>query len=99
MDQYCQLWNQFCISHNIATNKVPLFATSPDLVVMTKQIGKSDPRSILCRSPEMEALIRSECTKLIEDWKQKAFPYDGLIYMMLAEEPYKVSTTERSWPD
>jgi hypothetical protein len=47
----------------------------------------------------MEALIRSECTKLIEDWKQKAFTYDGLIYMMLVEEPYKVSTTERSWPN
>ena len=64
-----------------------MFATSPDLVVMTKQIGRSDPRSIICRSPEMEALIRSECTKLIEDWKQKSFVYDGLIYMMLAEEP------------
>ena len=35
----------------------------------------------------MDALIRAECAKLIEDWKQKAFVYDGLIYMMLIEEP------------
>lgn len=35
----------------------------------------------------MDALIRAECAKLIEDWKQKAFAYDGLIYMMLLEEP------------
>jgi len=41
----------------------------------------------MSRSPEMQALIRSECAKLIIDWKQKAFAYDGLIYMMLVEEP------------
>ena len=35
----------------------------------------------------MDTLIRAECAKLIEDWKQKAFAYDGLIYMMLVEEP------------
>ena len=35
----------------------------------------------------MDNLIRAECAKLIEDWKQKAFESDGLIYMMLAEEP------------
>ncbi len=35
----------------------------------------------------MDTLIRAECAKLIDDWKQKAFEYDGLIYMMLAEEP------------
>jgi len=35
----------------------------------------------------MDALIRAECAKLIDDWKQKTFAYDGLIYMMLAEEP------------
>ena len=35
----------------------------------------------------MDNLIRVECAKLIDDWKQKAFAYDGLIYMMLKEEP------------
>jgi hypothetical protein len=34
----------------------------------------------------MDTLIRAECAKLIKDWKQKAFAYDGLIYMMLTEE-------------
>jgi len=64
-----------------------LFETSSGLAVKTKQIGKSIRKSILCRSPEMDALIRAECAKLIDDWKQKAFEYDGLIYMMLKEEP------------
>jgi hypothetical protein len=35
----------------------------------------------------MDNLIRMECAKLIDDWKLKAFEYDGLIYMMLKEEP------------
>ncbi len=87
MNNHRQIWNQFCTTHNIATTKVPLFEASSGLAVKTKQIGKPTPRSILCRSPEMDMLIRAECTKLIDDWKQKAFAYDGLIYMMLVEEP------------
>lgn len=70
---------------------MPLFATSSDLAVKTKQIGKTKLRNILCRSPEMDTLIRAECAKLIDDWKQKAFAYDGLIYMMLLEEPEGVT--------
>ena len=35
----------------------------------------------------MDNLVQTECAKLIDDWKQKAFAYDGLIYMMLVEEP------------
>ena len=65
---------------------MPLFETTSGLAVKTKQIGKPNPRNILCRSPEMNTLIRAECAKLIDDWKQKAFAYDGLIYMMLVEE-------------
>ena len=64
-----------------------MFETSSSLAVKTKQIGKPTPRNILCRSLEMDNLIRVECAKLIIDWKQKAFAYDGLIYMMLKEEP------------
>ena len=63
-----------------------MFETSSGLAVKTKQIGKTKLRNILCRSPEMDNLIRVECAKLIDDWKQKAFEYDGLIYMMLKEE-------------
>ena len=87
MNNHRQIWNEFCTTHSISTNKVPLFETSSDLAVKTKQIGKTTVRSILCRSPEMDTLIRTECAKLIDDWKQKAFAYDGLIYMMLLEEP------------
>jgi len=87
MNNHRQIWNEFCTTHNISTNKVPLFETSSGLAVKTKQISKPTPRSILCRSPEMDTLIRAECAKLIDDWKQKAFAYDGLIYMMLDEEP------------
>ena len=87
MNNHRQIWNEFCSTHNIATTKVPLFETSSVLAVKTKQIGKPTLRSILCRSPEMDTLIRTECAKLIEDWKQKTFAYDGLIYMMLIEDP------------
>ena len=87
MNNHRQIWNEFCTTHSIATNNVPLFETSSGLAVKTKQIGKTKLRNILCRSPEMDTLIRAECAKLIDDWKQKAFAYDGLIYMMLVEEP------------
>ena len=87
MNNHLQIWNQFCTTHSISTNKVHSFETISGLAVKTKQIGKPTPRNILCRSSEMDALIRAECAKLIDDWKQKAFAYDGLIYMMLAEEP------------
>lgn len=86
MNNHRQIWNEFCTTHSISTNKVPLFETSSGLAVKTKQIGKPPLRSILCRSLEMDTLIRTECAKLIDDWKQKAFAYDGLIYMMLVEE-------------
>jgi hypothetical protein len=59
MNNHRQLWNQFCTTHSIATNKVPLFATSSGLAVKTKQIGKSNRKSILCRSHEMDNLIRA----------------------------------------
>ena len=87
MNNHRQIWNEFCATHSIATNKVPLFETLSDLAVKTKQIGKTKLRSILCRSPEMDNLIQTECAKLIDDWEQKAFAYDGLIYMMLVEDP------------
>ena len=60
MNNHQQLWNQFCTTHNIATTKVPLFETSSDLAVKTKQIGKPKLRSILCRSYEMDNLIQVE---------------------------------------
>ena len=60
-------------------SKSPLFQNLPALTVKTKDIGELKLRRILCRTPEMDTLIRAECAKLIDDWKQKAFAYDGLI--------------------
>jgi hypothetical protein len=60
MIQHRQLWNQFCTTHSIATNKVPLFETSSGLSVTTKQIGKPEPRETQYRSPGMDTLILVE---------------------------------------
>ena len=73
MNNHRQIWNEFCSTHNIAITKVPLFETSFDLAVKTKQIGKPTLRIILCRNPEMDNLIRVECAKLIDDWDQMFF--------------------------
>jgi hypothetical protein len=59
MNNHRQIWNQFCTTHNIATTKVPLFEASSGLAVKTKQIGKPTLKSILCRSLEMDNLIRA----------------------------------------
>jgi hypothetical protein len=42
MNNHRQIWNEFCTTNNIATNKVPLFETSSNLAVKTKQIGKPE---------------------------------------------------------
>jgi hypothetical protein len=34
MNNHRQIWNEFCTTHNIATNKVPLFETSFDLAAI-----------------------------------------------------------------
>lgn len=62
---------------------MPLFATGADGVILTKEIGVVRCRRILCRSTEMDALIRNEVDKLVEDYKTTSSAYDGLIYMML----------------
>jgi hypothetical protein len=59
MNNHYQLWNQFWTTHSISTNKVLLFDTSSGLAVKTKQIGKPTLKSILCRSLEMDNLIRA----------------------------------------
>jgi len=57
MNNHKQLWSQFCTTNSIATNNVPLFETISGIAVKTKQIGKTNLRSILCRNPEMDNLI------------------------------------------
>ena len=84
MNQQHRIWNYFCAYHNVYKAKVPLFATI-GLKVQTKVIGRGKLKTILCRNPQMEALIRVECSKLIKDWKEKTYNFDGLIYLMLLE--------------
>ena len=86
MSTTLSLWNRWCEAQNVLAGSVPLSDCDHSRRVLTRRIGSSNPRPVLCRHPEMDALIRAECAKLIDDWKQKAFAYDGLIYMMLVEE-------------
>jgi hypothetical protein len=60
MNNYRKIWDDFCITHSIATTKVPMFETASGLAVKIKQIGKPTFRSILCRSSEMDNLIQVE---------------------------------------
>jgi hypothetical protein len=86
VNQHRQIWNRFCDRHNVRGTWVPMFEVSTDGIVITKRIGKVKERLVLCRSGAMERLVRSECNKLIEDWKAKVSAYDGLIYFMVVEE-------------
>jgi hypothetical protein len=60
------LWEAFCRRYRIAEESVPLFATDNAGHVQTKSWGKAS-RPILCRSEEMEALVRRETAKLVAD--------------------------------
>jgi hypothetical protein len=73
------LWTKFCERH--IDSCVPLFATEGN-TVLTKTIGRNGGRSVLLRSPEMEALVLRETQKLVEDWKVGSHRFDGLIYCM-----------------
>jgi len=42
MNNHRQIWNEFCITHNIATTKVPLFDTSSGLTV------EAELKSVFC---------------------------------------------------
>lgn len=75
-------WNALCSRFSIAQKAVPLFDTQPDGSVSLKTVGKASTRSLLVRSPAMEAMVRAEAAKLIADHESGAHRLDGLIYMM-----------------
>jgi hypothetical protein len=70
--------------------KVPLFDYVEGGFVKTKQVGNKSPRSVLCRSEQMEKMIRTETDKLVMDWESKQHEYQGLIYVMFLSESEKV---------
>jgi hypothetical protein len=76
-----ELWNNFCRNNNILENSVQLF-DNKDMYVSTKTIGNQSQRLILNRSSHMEGLVNTEVNKIVEDFHQNTFLYDGLIYLM-----------------
>lgn len=66
----------------MAAQAVPLFDVENDLVVRTQLKGTANPRLILKRSPEMEALVLREVDTLVDDWQRQEHAYDGLIYVI-----------------
>lgn len=87
-----QLWSTLVAKHNIISEGVPLFATT-GFCVRTKQVGKTYIRYVLESSTVMEALVETECDKLIADWHTGKSSYDGLIYLM-----YKLSSDHKVVP-
>jgi hypothetical protein len=64
-----ELWRSFCQSYRIRENSVPLFESDENGFVLTKEIGTTRRRKILQRSSAMEALMRREVEKVIDDHK------------------------------
>jgi hypothetical protein len=81
MTHAANVWNKFCQRFNVVEQSVPLFTTDSDGVVAHRMLGRTS-RSVLMRSPEMEALILAQTQKLVEDWESRTHRYDGLIYCM-----------------
>ncbi|MDS0221039.1 hypothetical protein NDI54_06725 [Haloarcula sp. S1AR25-5A] len=75
------IWQEWTGEYVETKNPIPLFETDDDLNAHFKNYGKDD-RRILKRSEEMEALVREEGRKVINDWSTSDDTYDGLIYLM-----------------
>ena len=75
------IWQQWTDRYIETENPIPLFETDESLSVEYKHYGQ-DNRRILKRSEEMEAAIRGEGRKVINDWSTTDDTYDGLIYLM-----------------
>lgn len=76
------LWRSFCQRYRISEESVPPFECDEGRFVLTKEIGISRRRKILKRSPAMDALMRKEVAKVVEDHKAATALHDGIIYMM-----------------
>jgi len=76
-----EIWQSWTDRYIDTGNPTPLFQTDETLTVGYKNYGKDD-RRILKRSKEMEALVREEGRKVIEDWSTSDDTYGGLIYLM-----------------
>jgi len=75
------IWQQWAERYIDTESPIPLFETDEMLTVDYKHYGRNN-RRILKRSEEMEATIRNEGRKVINDWSTTDDTYDGLIYLM-----------------
>ncbi len=97
--QKVSTWNSFCREHRVLADSVPLFETSGSDVRVTPY-GRKNPVPVLTRSREMDALIKREAAKVVQDFHSGSDEIDGLIYMMLREadgcaEPLYIGKTEK----
>lgn len=76
-----EVWQEWADRYLDVDNPTTLFQVDEQLNVQYKNYGKND-RRILKRSEEMEALVRREGRKVINDWSTADDTYDGLIYLM-----------------
>ena len=77
-----ELWDSFCKRYRIGEESVPLFECDESGFVLSKEIGTARRRKILRRSSAMEALMRQEVKRVVDDHKAGIGLYDGIIYMM-----------------
>jgi hypothetical protein len=81
------LWIAFCQKFRVAEDSVPLFDCDEAGFVRTKEIGKPRPRKLLRRSEAMETMMCRESSKAVDDHKNAAAQYDGIIYIMHTGSP------------
>lgn len=75
------IWQTWTEHYLDADNPTSLFETDESLTVQYKNYGRND-RRVLKRSETMEALVRKEGRKVIDDWAHSHDTYHGLIYLM-----------------
>lgn len=80
------LWNRWCQAQHVLAASVPMFDTDDGQRVRTRTVGTSRMRPVLCRHPDMDALILGQTAKLVDDWNAKSGLYDGIIYMMFTPQ-------------
>lgn len=80
------IWNDFCSKQKVIEQAAPLFETSDELSVVTREIGKINKRRVLARSESMMSLVLEQTDILITDISNGSEQYDGLIYIMFSIE-------------
>ena len=96
-----QIWDDFCLRFSVIKNAVPLFEVNASGRVATRRHGH-DGRTMLCRSEQMESLVRTEAAKAVSDFQAGGQQIDGLIHMMGWIEkkrfiPLYICKTQTSW--